>query len=609
MATKSLPIRQFTGGIATAGEKIDVSNSFSFLKNLNPFENTSYIINSCKGTKMSGTTVTNLPLWADDGSPWDTNRYFLDLGGNIYRETNADVWSNLRTVSGCTGQGLRVFADFLYYTGEYTLGRYGKLSGTPAFSDDFLNDNTTNLDQSGGGTGATDYTTPTSISETATNRQTFTPDYSPLSKIIIDVDAVGTGNWTVTVHDAKNVLIGSKTIAVGNMSTGDITFTFATPLEVEIGNTYHFHVTSTVANGGVDTNVNADLEGAEFSTYFSILMSATFHPIEEFLNFLVIGNGRYLAKWDQAIYEPNKIVLPAGYEVRSIAKFNEFIIAGAYKGASTNKAESARLYFWDGIETTFNYFTELRIGAPNALLNHGNELLGVYGAKGELKKGTELLEDVVANLPKLTKGKMIEVYPGAITDYDGKTLIGYAGLTDDGTNFEQGVYEYGSQQTQLPESFNLPYTISTGTTQSTTVKIGLVKSIGSDLYIGWRDDTAYGVDRIKIDAVGSASGTLESLIFDSGDPDIEFLLLDVIVTFEELQSGQTVTPKWDLDRSGTWSTGDSAVEGDTSVKYGVNLRCKEAKFGFNFTDTNGSYIKITSVKIIYDDLAEERLSS
>jgi phenylalanyl-tRNA synthetase beta chain len=43
---------------------------------------------------------------------------------------------------------------------------------------------------------------------------------------------------------------------------------------------------------------------------------------------LVILNDRYIAKWDQALYEPNLITLAAGYEARCMAKFNEFLVVG-----------------------------------------------------------------------------------------------------------------------------------------------------------------------------------------------------------------------------------------------------------------------------------------
>lgn len=602
-----LIIKDFTGAIGTAGEKKDVPNSFRFMKNLNPFEDTSYVTLARKTTKVSGSTVVTLPHWAEDGSPWATDRYFYDSAGKIYKETSGGTWSLLRSVASSAGEGFKVFDDYLYYALDAELGRYGLLSGTPAFSDSFLSDGTTDVDQTGGGTGAADYVPPTSISELATARQTFTPAKEPLKAVIIDVDVVGSGDWTVTVHDAGNVLIGSKTIVNGSMAVGDNTFTFATPLRVVNANSYHFHVTSTVADGGVDTDAATDLEGAEYSTLYGILISATFHPMEEFLNFLVVGNERYLAKWDRATYEPNHITLPAGFEVRALAKFNEFLVAGCYKGATTQEAEEARLFFWDGIEDVFNFFTDVKIGAPNALINSKGELVGVYGSDGSVYTGNEPFKDVIDQVPKLTRGKYVEVYPGAITNFEGRTLIGIGAATDDSSGLEQGVYEVGRQQTQLPESFNFPHTVSTGTTQGTTLKIGMVKSMGTDLYIGWRDDTNYGVDKIALGDSASASGSLETLIFDGGDPDASMLPLNLVINFEALTSGQSVTPKYKLDRAASFTTGTAAsTVGDTRIEAPIFTRCKEIEFGFNLASTSNTFPKITGVRLVYDDLESER---
>ena len=44
----------------------------------------------------------------------------------------------LRTVTNSNGQGLEVFNDYIYYTQNNQLGRYGPLSGVAVFDDNFL---------------------------------------------------------------------------------------------------------------------------------------------------------------------------------------------------------------------------------------------------------------------------------------------------------------------------------------------------------------------------------------------------------------------------------------------------------------------------------------
>ena len=608
---RKIIISDFSGAIATTSEKKDIANSARFVKGMNPYEDPAYITLSRKATKVSGSTVVTLPHWAEDGSPWDTNRYFYDSGGKIYRETSGGTWSALRTVSGGAGEGLLVFDNYLYYPLAVELGRYGPLDGTPAFQDAFSGWwISTQLQDTGGGTGSTDYVPPTSISEAATARQSFTGTYDPIKSIVIDVDVVGTGDWTVTLHDAANNSIGAKTIVNASMSVADITFTFASPLRIETGETYHFHVTSTVADGGVDTNVNTDLEGAEYTINYGTLIDATFHPGIEHLNLAVFGNERYLAVFDQATYKPNKVVFPAGFVVRSLAKTDEFVVAECYKGASVQSAEEARRYYWDGISPTFNFYNDIKVGPCHALSTKGKELIGVYGHRGAIYKGDDM-NQISSEVPKLARGKYVEVYPGAITEFEGRTLVGYAKATDDNTAFEKGIYVQGKEDIKLPEVLNMSHVISTGTTQGTNTEIGLVKVLGTDIYIGWRDGTStYGVDKIALGDLHLTSGAVwESLIFDGGDPDKYMQAIKVEITFESLPSAATVTPKYKLDRASSFTTGTAAnTAGDTEADVYINTLCKESEFGFNLASASTSFArfpKITSVKFIYDDLADE----
>ena len=610
MAIQTIKTTRFDGGIATISEKADQANSVKFIKNLNPFEDPAYITQAKLTTKKSSTTVVGLVQWMADGSPWDTNRYAYDNGGKIYTITSADSFSVSRTVSGGSGQGLLVHDHYLYYPLDTNIGRYGPLDNSPAFDDSFTSWwLAADLQTSGGGTGAADYVPPTSISEAATARQTFTPDHDPITSIVIDVDVVGSGDWTVTVHDQNNRSIGTKTIANGSMSVADITFTFASPLRVEPNESYHFHVTSTVADGGVDTSTATDLEAAEYVVNFAPLLSADFHPMSEMLGGWAIGNERYIGFFDNVNgeYNPTKIVLAAGFEVRTMTKNEEYLVVEAWKGQSFAQAEEVRRYFWAGTSPTFDYFEDITAGGPNALASYRNQLVGVYGNRGSIYTGSKPLTKITDEIPKLARGKKVEVYPGAITEYEERLLVGVSAVTDDATGLEQGVYEFGSQSEATPLALNFPYTISTGTTQATTLKIGCVKAFGKDLYIGWRDNSTYGVDKVALGDNAAATGSWETRLLDKSMPkDQNFQAIKVRVTFEALTTGQSVTPKYKLDRAASFTTGTAAsTVGDTEVEVYINQLVDEAEWGFNLASSSNTFIKITGEEFVYDDLAGE----
>lgn len=610
MAIQSVKTQDFSGGIATISEKKDIQFSAKFVKGLNIFEDPAYTTLAKATTKKSSTTVTGLIHWFADGSPYNTNRYAYDSDGKIYQITNADSFSSLRD-NASTGQGLLVHDNYLYYPFDTDIGRYGPLDNSPAFVDAFTSWwLASDLQTTGGGTGATDYVPPTTISEVVTARQTFTPDHDPITSIVIDVDVVGSGDWTVTVHDYNNRSVGAKTIANGDMSTGDVTFTFASPLRVQPKEEYHFHVTSTVADGGVDTDINTDLEGAEFTVNFAPLLSADWHMMSEMLGGWAIGNERYIGFFDNinGEYNPTKVILAPGFEVRTLYKFDEYLVAEAWKGQSFEEAEEIRRYYWDGIEVTYNTFDDIKNGGPNASKTYKKRIVGVYGNKGSVYEGNiDAMTKIIDGVPKLARGKKVEVFPGAIDEYEERLVIGYSGVTDDASGLEQGVYEYGSQSDATTNTLNFPYIISTGTTQGTSLKIGAVKSFGTDLYIGWRDDTTYGADKVELDDAATAeTGSWKSRIFDNGDPDSYKQAIKVEVKFEALTTGQSVTPNYKLDRATSFTSGTAAsTVGDTEVEVYINTLCKEAEWGFDLASSAGTFPKITAINFVYDDLADD----
>ena len=610
---KTLPITDFQGGIGTLGQKRDKPGSARFTKNLDPFEDTSYVTLSRKTTKISSTTIANLPLWMVDGSPFVTHRYVYDLGGKIYQVTSGDSVSLLRTVTGSTGEGLVIFDDYLYYMLPTEIGRYGRLSGTPAFDDaltSWWDAAIADIQDSGGGTGQT-YATGTSIVETATHKQTFTAGKDPLKSVVIDINDTGDDpDWTVTVHDSEDNSIGSKTTAFASVATGDNTFTFATPLRLIIGNTYHFHVTTTTTTGApkVTTNVASDLEGGEYVLNYGVLLDAEYHQAVVLEDLMVIGNKRYLATFDQATYDPNKIAFDAGFEVRNLIKTEEYVIAECYKGSSVLDSEEGKRYYWDGIAPSFNFSEPISIGAPNSVVAYkGEQFVGVYGFRGTLYDGkTE--KELTHEIPKLAKGKNVEVYPSAMSMYENRILVGMAGSTDDSTGVELGVYEYGGQIEDTPKGLNLPFVISTGNTQATNLKVSLVKVIGKDIFIGWREDTSYGLDKVTLGDDAATSGLYESLIFDDNNAKKDKLAIQLKATFVALASGESVQLGYQIDRSGSFTLGTAeSTVGVTEVELDIYSRFKELELKFVMASSSATYPKLTSLLFQYNDLSEEKI--
>lgn len=633
MAKQTLIIKEFTGG-ASPFEKRWVSNSARKMRALRIFDDPSYITPSIDPNTIAGTgtvqTLDNIVKWIDHGAPWDNIVYFNCRTGSLYTFETDRTWTRQRTGgtigNGTAGQGMKVFDNYLYYATSRTIGRWGRLDqaiGSRTFNDNFLADDVTDLDQSDSSSGNT-FTVPTTITENATNRQNFTPLKDPWRAIEVNLSAKGTGNWTLTVHDANNNVPQNGTVTITNASlpaSGLQEFAFSTAIRLITSNSYHWHMTSTVADGTLVTGTAADENTAQYKGFFGILVDDTdWHPMLDMLNGLAIGNERYIAFWDQATYDPNKIVLPPGAKVRALAKDGEFLVAAVWLGDNDPvRTSKGRLYYWDGVETTFNFFKETP-GLPMAIMPSDLGLVGVYGIKGQVYRGIEPFKQI-AQVPDINpfQGRM-EICPGGITNWNNRIHIAVGYDPNDDSDFSYGIHEIGSVAEGLPEVIVNTYPMSDTfeAAGNSLTEMGAVRGVGRYLWYSYRDagtqnvvmvteeDSFYGTFVIRSTSI---TGRYESLIFDNENPDAEFLPLTLTIKFQALPANITITPIYRYDRAAAFTSG-TAVSTTDAVRAEQRLysRTKELEIGFTIASTAGqsSFPKITAVELEFDDLVEER---
>ena len=187
--------------------------------------------------------------FADAGASWADTKTALDSAAAL----------SLKEFSFSGDNGARVNQNIGELNPGNVLALLQSLKAT--LKADFID----NLDQTIGGTGGTAYPLGTTIIETATHLQTFTPAKKYQTKVVFKVIAKGTGDWTIVVHDAAHALVPSETIKNADIAVGYNTAIL--PWTWTTG-TYHIHIISTVADGTVDTDANTDLEGAVMSFYY-----------------------------------------------------------------------------------------------------------------------------------------------------------------------------------------------------------------------------------------------------------------------------------------------------------------------------------------------------
>lgn len=481
------------------------------------------------------------------------------------------------------------------------------------------------IDQSYTTTGST-YAVPTDITETSANQLPFTPDNDPQKSMDINVNAKGTGDWTITIHDATNTMIASKTITNANMaSSGYQEFVFSTPWRIVIGKQYHAHITSTVNDGSVVTSsLNVLQSGgsavADFHTYFQFLVTdQLFHPAIRWLNFLAIGNERYIAKWDGAFFSPNLIAFPQGTHVRCFGVWGIYLAIGTWQEASSGTPNVydfpiGKIYFWDGISLTFNFSIDVPEGQINSIFGMDSDLYYVAGYKADLLKYSGSFANQsgsfngtkIKRIPYLALKDYVEIYPQAMANYQGLLFMGIGGKTNS-TQLPQGVYSWGALYPSYPQSLVFEHNISTGNNGS-TVRIGMVYPVGQKLLVSWADGIARGVDVIDpTSGVYHTSGLLQTNVIDGGFIYQNDLLLKVRADHLALNTGEGVQVGYALNRESSFETTASVTDtqGDFTTNTLMNGRATEMNFQVELTGPGTTTPTLLSLAAQIDTLPTE----
>lgn len=653
-----LPVvfRNFEGGWAT-DLKIGIKNSFAYSQAID-FRKSPSQLTVLPGTRREDAGVVN-DLIQNEVMARDGTIYAIGSAGGFYKRTTAGAWSQEANINvGTFGIDYRYDADSIYITQNKSVSLYNNVSGingSPSmymsyYGSSFSTYNNTsnvgfnvNTNQTGSSLTTTLTVATTPLNENSTLKRFFQSDIEPLNKIQVFVVSKGTGDWTLTLHDGANNLLGTSTVTNANLANNtfnDFSFTAATNSQVRIyvapnARTYHFHLTSTVADGTVSSSATNDLSTCDLHVWADRMVQTTngMHPIQRFLQYECIGNGNYVSIWEPITDPPtnsewqrHKLVFPMEYEVCGLAQTNEFLVIAAEKVSSnsTLKPQDGLIFFWDGTSNTYNYNVPIPEGAPYGLHTYKNVVY--YYAGGDWWAITSPLTQPVKirKMPNsdseyLGSATAITIYPYAATVRRGIHLMAYPSMTTS-TSINYGVYSWGAVDKNFPESFGYNYLISTGSQNysvSNNLTIGMVKSFGDILHVSWRDTTSggYGIDVIDNTSTPAAASSWESLIFDNGFPLKTKTGAYLTATFLTLPSDASFKLKYKLDRASSWTYSSSFTAANVLSRYGSNYarldinnpnRFMEIQVGIDIT-SGTTTPTFTSLTLVFDDNKAEAL--
>lgn len=650
MAEKAFVVRNFEGGWAT-DKKVGIPNSFAYSQAVDFRKSPSQL------------TVLPQPRREDAGNLHDLIQnqvivadgtiYACGNNGYFYKRNTSGVWSAESSMVPSTfGMDYRQDADAIYICARKSVSLFQPISGTPAMKPAYYGSSiatpntstdfafTINPDQEDG-----TQTTAigTSFTETQNMTRYFQSDIEPCNKISLFIISKGTGNWTLTLHDGLNNVLGTSTVTNANLNSNawnDFSFSGATNGQVRLyvqpnARTYHIHVTSTIADGTVASTNTDDLSSCNLRVYADRLIQTTngMHPMSRFLQYECIGNANYLSVWEplsdpptNAEWQRHRLVFPQEYEVCGLAVFNEYLAIACQRVTTSNTTpQDGIIFWWDGLSPTYNYLTKIPEGSPYAIHEYKN-VVYYYAGGVWYAIGSPAAQPVkIRTMPNTDteysgSNPQIVVNPYAAAVRNGIHMMGWPSTTTN-TSINFGVYSWGAIDKNFPESFGYSYPISTGSQNysvSNNLTIGMVKCYGSQMWISWRDDlnSGYGIDIVDNSSAPASTAKWESLIEDNGFPGKEKMAGYVQATFASLPSDCTFQLKYKINRATDWTYSD--VSSSTSaiftqpgvarfdVTSGAANRFNEIQFGIDIYSVTVTPI-ITEIALVFDDLRTEGL--
>lgn len=653
MATKVLVFQNFSGGWSI-DPKTGQKNSQAFTQSFDFRKQPSRMSVLPGLTREDNHAVTDLvqnEVMSSDGTI-----YALGETGEVYKRTTAGVWSSQGNTgdTGTFGMDYRYDTDNIYIAGQKTVTLFEGISTAPALIPQYYGPSVSTYNNStiagfnvaaNQTSGTLLYTPLATIQEDSADLRYFQSDIEPLNKISVYVNNKGSGDWTLTLHDGTNKVLGSATITNANLINGqfnDFVFTSSPKGQVRIyiapnARTYHIHVTSSTADGNLTCTKTQNLSTCNLEVWADRLVATNngMHPIDRFLQYEAIGNGNYLSIWEPISDPPtntewqrSKLVFPSQYECCGLDHTNEYEVIALGQTTTNNilTPQAGLIAFWDGSSPTYNYYLEIPEGTPYALHTYENIIYYYAGGAWYSLTSPTTLPVKFYTMPGSdtefsNNNSQTVIYPYAATVRRAVQLMVYpSSSTNPSINF--GVYSYGTVNDGIPDSFGYNYPISTGTqnyNNSNNLRIGMVKNYGDILHVSWQDSLNgnYGVDVVTNSSIPANTAIWQGLIFDGGYAG-KFKEADYVECYYTLPAGATIQLGYSIDRE-TFIT-DTNLYSTTNTWQGRQHYCRFSVSASNrgrfhefqpeiIIKMNGAIVPayVYMVGVVYDDLKEEGL--
>lgn len=250
-------------------------------------------------------------------------------------------------------------------------------------------------------------------------------------------------------------------------------------------------------------------------------------------NNLYIGNGQYVAKWDDSTFTYNAFDMGTGWEVQCMANFDSPLLAiGANFGSSTSGINSTqcKIFLWNKTEP---FIAESTIDIPEAsifaMISRPNGLWVWAGTNSVsiyyCPSGSRQPIKVYTFENDNPDDYQLQVFPNAVTVNEGRIVFGLTFNSSASNQFVPGIYSFN------PELNNFRLMCERGIVAGVTGQVNIkslraIRYTGqpSMLYFSYENGTTQNIYREQLFSSDSntfssngsfSDGTAETLYFDA----------------------------------------------------------------------------------------------
>ena len=435
--------------------------------------------------------------------------WFSSTSGKVWEDNNG-VWTLVYTSTPTTGSAACFdaieYERYIYWAVQnyiYRIAIRNTGNWTTGVEEEYMN---LNLDQEEfNGTGDT-YTATTGVNEGVTHRFTFTPKEATIIGIGVHINAKGSGNITLKVHNSADVEQKSVTVNNGDLVTGWNLFKFSSDWSPSANTEYHLHIYSSVANAEISSFTADDLETGYLRVFTNA--SSGYHPMVIQNKVLYIGDRQYVHQIetfsDGTTTASNfALDLPSPYHITDIGIFETDIVLGTYVANNVNEA---RVFRWNGWSDSFSSSDGVEEVGVRSFIHADNYLFAVVGLNGKIYFYNGARLEPTKQIPgTYSPTSTMDVYPNATATYRGIQIFGVSKAAGNAT--KQGIWSFGNVNMYYPKVLNLEFPISkriSGEFTLEDIEIGAILVVGNDLYFSWKwdngsDPAEYGIDKLNHD--------------------------------------------------------------------------------------------------------------